>query len=70
MATKNQKAAKNGKPEIEERETVDGILVRLTTAEDGSQQITIQSLGDTRTAEVPTLLRLAAQVAEKQLGLG
>jgi hypothetical protein len=74
MATKrNRKStAQASKPRTPKEEAaqqpINGVLVQLVETEDG-QQLNVQALGSVKVTEAPTLLRLAAQNAEKQLGL-
>jgi hypothetical protein len=44
--------------------SLNGVLLRV----DGDQ-VTVEALGQTKPTELPTLLRLAAQLSEKQLGI-
>jgi len=57
-------------PEKTTQRPMDGVLVRLVSGEGNTQELQIQVLGDVKPAESPTLLRLAAQNAERQLGIG
>lgn len=59
--TKNRKSPKAEKP-------IDGILLQVTPAGD-DQTLNIQVLGSVKQTEVPTLLRLGAKLAEKNLGI-
>lgn len=49
------------------KEQINGILVRLVPGENQAQSLEIQALGDVKLAELPTLLRMAAQTTENQL---
>lgn len=70
MAQRKRKASpKDNAPEppvgpAETQTSIDGALVRVV-----DEELTIQSLGQTRPLEVPTLLRKAAKAVERELGI-
>lgn len=49
---------------------IDGVLVQLIPGEGNAQTLEVQVLGDVKPFEAPAVLRLAAQNAERQLGIG
>ena len=67
MAQRKRKSTTQGSnppAEVKNETTVNGVLVAL---EGGARQI--QTLGETRPLEVPTLLRQAAKDVERELGI-
>lgn len=48
--------------------SLNGVLVQVTQTDVG-ESLSVSVLGETKATEAPSLLRLAANQAEKQLGL-
>lgn len=46
-----------------------GVLITVT-ADEGDQELTIQTLGDVKQTELPGLLGVARKMAEARLGIG
>lgn len=56
--------------EEQAQEPVNGVLVQLVPGDNpGDKQIVVQALGEVKGTESPSLLKLAAKVAEQQLGI-
>jgi hypothetical protein len=55
-------------PQPDEQVPIDGALVQVMVGEEGEGR-RVQALGTTKVVELPTLLRLAANDVERQLGV-